>query len=129
MSLRACGEIAASKNRVHRPGGDRESSPGDGRGVLQGPWGGSIVQELDTPAWVDRESSPGGGRSVVYGPQGRGYPPSRGAAGSRVQWAVGVVRRVCGGQLPVRLGRTGSGGQGVVPRGWAGCRAGPVGRQ
>ena len=43
VSFWAHGEAALSKNRAHRPGGDGESSPGGGRSILQGPWGGTIV--------------------------------------------------------------------------------------
>ena len=59
VSRRAHGEAALSKNRAHRPGGDGESSPGGGRSIPQGPWGGRFVQIPGTPAWGDGESSPG----------------------------------------------------------------------
>ena len=72
VSFWAHGEAALSKNRAHRPGGDGESSPRGGRSILQGPWGGSIIQEPGTPASGVGESSPGGGRSVLYGPWGGG---------------------------------------------------------
>ena len=39
-SFKAHGEASSSENRAHRPGGDGESSPGGGRSLLQGPWGG-----------------------------------------------------------------------------------------
>ena len=39
-SFRAYGGPSSSENRAHRPGGDGESSPGGGRSLLQGPWGG-----------------------------------------------------------------------------------------
>ena len=41
-SCKAHGEPSSSNNRAHRPGGDGESSPGGGRSLLQGPWGGVI---------------------------------------------------------------------------------------
>ena len=50
MSCSGRGEAALSKNRAHRPGGDGASSPGGGRSILQGPWGGSFVQKPGTPA-------------------------------------------------------------------------------
>ena len=50
VSLRAHAEASSSKNRAYRPGGDGESSPGGGRSVVQGPWGGIIFQERGTPA-------------------------------------------------------------------------------
>ena len=43
ISFRAHGESVVSKNRAHQPGKDGESSPGGGRSILPGPWGGSCV--------------------------------------------------------------------------------------
>ena len=39
-SFKAHGGASSSENRAHRPRGDGESSPGGGRKLLQGPWGG-----------------------------------------------------------------------------------------
>ena len=66
-SFKAHGEASSSENRAHRPWGDRESSPGGGRSLLLGPWGGVIFGEPGPPAW--------GGRGVK--PRGWSEPPSR----------------------------------------------------
>ena len=43
-SYKARAEPSSSNIGAHRPGGDRESSPGGGRSLLQGPWGAIIFQ-------------------------------------------------------------------------------------
>ena len=93
-SSEAHGEPSSSLNRAHRPGGDGESSPGGGRSILQGPWGGVFFGEPGTPAW--------GGRGVQ--PRGWSEPPSR-PMGSH--------------HLP-RTGRTGLGGTGSPAQGVVG---------
>ena len=98
----AYGEASSSKNRAHRPGGDGESSPGGGRSILLGPWGGIIFQIPGTPAWGDGESSPGGGRNIRQGP-----------------W---------GGIISQKPGTPAWGGRGVQPRGWSEYPSGPMGR-
>ena len=89
-SFKAHGEASPSENRAHRPGGGGESSPGGGRSLLQGPWGGVTFGE---PAW--------GGRGVQ--PRGWSEPPSR-PMGRRLLRRTG----------PTGLGGTGSPAQGVV---------------
>ena len=107
VSFRAHGEASSSNNRAHRPGGDGGSSPGGGRSILQGPWGGIVVQGSGTPPWGDRRSSPGGGRSMLQGSRGVRESP-RGGMG------VGGVPCRAGGEAVVSLvlahqpGRVGS---------------------
>ena len=92
-SYKAHGEASSSENRAHRPGGDGESSPGGGRSLLQGPWGGVFFGEPGPPAW--------GGRGVQ--PRGWSEPPLR-PMGRRLLRRTG----------PTGLGGTGSPAQGVV---------------
>ena len=69
-----------------------DSSPGDGRNILQDPWGGAIVLDPAHRPWGDRESSPGGGRSIFQGP-----------------W---------GGSIVQEPDKAAWGGRGFQPRGW-----------
>ena len=57
-SFKAHEEASSPENRAHRPGGDGESSPGGGRSLLQGPWGGVIFGEPGPPAWGGRGVQP-----------------------------------------------------------------------
>ena len=99
VSCRAHGEAPSFKNRAHRPGGDGESSPGGGRSILQGPWGGIILQKPGAPAWGGRGAQPRG-------------------------WS-GHPSRPMGSHLPSRTGRTGLGGTGSPAQGvfGASCKA------
>ena len=100
-SCKARGGPSSFKNRAHRPGGDGESSPGGGRGILQGQWGAICFGEPGAPAW--------GGRGVQ--PRGCSEPPAR----------------PMGGLYLRRTGRTGPGGTGVQPRGCSEPPARPMG--
>ena len=101
VTFRAHGEAALSKNRAHRPGGGGESSPGGGRSILQGPWGGSFVQKPGTPALGGRGVQPRGWSEYPFGPMGRqlclrtGHT-GLGGTGSPAQGVVGVSLRANG---------------------------------
>ena len=98
-SCKAYGGLSLSENRAHRPGGDRDPSPGGVRSLLQGLWGAIFVREPGAPAW--------GGQGVL--PRGRSEPPAR----------------PMGGHLLQRTGRTGLGGTGSHAQGvfGASCKA------
>ena len=99
VSCRAHGEASSLKNRAHPLGGDGESCPGGGRGILQGQWGAICFGETGAPAW--------GGRGVQ--PRGCSEPPAR----------------PVGSHLLQRTGRTGLGGTGSPAQGvfGASCQA------
>ena len=103
LSFKAPGEASSSKNRAHRPGGDRESSPGGGRSILQGLWGGIIFQEPGTPALGGRGVQPRGWFEYPSGPLG-------------------------GGIIFQEWGTPAWGGRGVQPRRWSEYPSGPLGR-
>ena len=98
VSCRACGDVLPGAPAW----GVGESTPGGGRGILQGLWGAIIFGEPGAPALGgDGESSPGGGRSLLQGP-----------------W---------GGIIPQNPGAPAWGGRGVLPRGWSGHPSRPMG--
>ena len=91
-------------------GGTGGSSPGGGRSLLRGPWGGVVSLEPGSPARGGRGSSPGGGRTILQGwaarpagPVGRQIPAGVGG-GSRVArgrcHCLGVVSTVAVGSGP-----------------------------
>ena len=95
VSFMAHGEASSFKNRAHRPGGDGESSPGGGRGILHGPWGGIILQEPGTPALGGRGVQPRWWSGYPSWPMGRHHPSRTGhtglgGTGSPAQVVVGV---------------------------------------
>ena len=102
-SFKAHGEASSPENRAHRLGGDGESSPGGGRSLLQGPWGGVIFGEPGPPAWGERGVQP----------RGWSEPPSRPMGRRHLR----------------RTGPTGLGGRGVQPRGWSEPPLRPMGRR
>ena len=94
-SFKAHGEASSSENRAHRPGGDGESSPGGGRSLLQGPWGGVFSGEPGPPAWGGRGVQPRGWSEPPSRPMGRRHlrrtgPTGLGGTGSPVQGVVGA---------------------------------------
>ena len=99
VRCQANGGPSPSKNRAHRPGGDRESCPGGVWSLLPGQWGAISFKEPGAPAR--------GGQGVL---------PS-GCSESRA--------RPMGGHLLQRTGRTGPGGTGSPAQGVFGvsCQA------
>ena len=100
-SFKAHGEASSSENRANRPGGDGESSPGGGRSLLQGPWGGVFFGEPGPPAWGGRGVQPRGWSEPPARPMGRHHlrrtgPTGLGGAGSPAQGVVGASFRAHG---------------------------------
>ena len=100
-SFKAHGEASPSENRAHRPGGDGQSSPGGGRSLLQGPWGGVIFGEPGPPAWGGRGVHPRGWSEPPLRPMGRRHlrrtgPTGLGGTGSPAQGVVGASYKAHG---------------------------------
>ena len=93
---------------------------------------------MGTPAWGDGESCPGDDRLGGMGSAAQGVvgvscrgcgevepgTPAGGDGESCLGGGQSVLKGLWGG----RFGHTGLEGQGVLPRGWSECPAGPVGR-
>ena len=114
--------------------GDGESSPGDGRSILHGPWGGIILHKPGTPAWGGRGVQPRGWSEHPSWPMGRHHPSKTGhtglgGAGSSAQGVVGASFMAHGeaSSFKNRAHRPG-GGRGVQPRGWSEHPSWPMGR-
>ena len=131
-SFKAYGGPSSSKNRALRPGGDGESSPGGGRGILQGLWGAIIFQEPGAPAWGGTGSPAQGVVGASCKAHGGGHQLRRtgrtglGGTGSPAQGVVGASCKAYGGGHQLRrTGRTGLGGTGSPAQGVVGasCKA------
>ena len=145
-SCKAHGEPSSSNNRAHRPGGDGESSPGGGRGVVgvsparggdQVSWGGAIFfREGGVRSRAHRRTGVGGTGSPaqgVFGVLPRGCSPCQANGGPSSsedrahrpggdgESCPGGVRSLLpgqrGGHLLQRTGRTGPGGTGSRAQG------------
>ena len=145
VSCWACGEVDSGTP----PRGDRESCPGGGRSVLQGLWGrrtghtGLGGWGVQPRGWSERPAGPAGMDNWAHRPGGMGSP-AQGVVGASCRacgdvepgtpaWGDGESRRGGGRSFLQGLRGwttrpTGLGGQGVLPRGWSECPAGPVGR-
>ena len=144
VSCSACGEVDSGTPAW----GDGESSPGDGRSVLQG-LRGRRTGHTGLGGWGVQ---PKGWREFSAGPAGMdNRAHRRGGMGSPAQGVVGASCRACGDVEPGTplwgdgesspgggrsflqglrgwtTGPTGLGGRGVLPRGWSERPAGPVG--
>ena len=115
----------------HTGPGDGESSPGGGRSILQGPWGGSFVQKPGTPARVGWGVQPRGWSEYPFGPMGRqlclrtGHT-GLGGTGSPAQGVVGVSLWAHGEAASSKhRAHRPWGGRGVQPKGvfGASCQA------
>ena len=134
VSFMAHGEASSFKDRAHRPGGDGESSPGGGRGIPHGPWGGSIVLEPGTPAWGGRGVQPRRWSGYPSWPMGRHHPSRTGhtCLGGDGESSPGGGRGILHGPWEGIIlqgpGTPAWGGRGVQPRWWSGHPSWPMGR-
>ena len=132
-SCKAHGEPSSSNNRVHRPGGDGESSPGGGRSLLPGPMGGHLLQRTG-------RTGPGGTGSPARGVFGVSCKASGGPSSSenRAHRPGGDGESCPGGVRSLLPGQWGAiffrepgapawGGRGVLPRGCSESPARPMG--
>ena len=102
VSFTAYGEASSSKNRAHRPGGDRSPAQGVVGESFRAHGEASSSKNRAHRPGGDGESSPRGGRSILQGP-----------------W---------GGIIFQEPGTPAWGERGVQPRGWPEYTSGPMGR-
>ena len=135
VSFLAHGETSSFMNRAHRPGGgDGESSPSGGRGILHGPWGGIILQEPGTPALGGRGVQPRWWSGYPSWPMGRHHPSRTGHTGrggdreSSPGGGRSILQSPWGGSPVLVPGTPARRGRGVQHRGWSGYPSWPMGR-
>ena len=77
-SVKAYGGSSSCKSRAHHPGGNRQSSPGCGQGILQSLWGAIILRELGAWTWAGRRVQPRGWSGPPARPLGSHHPRKTG---------------------------------------------------